>query len=72
MAYGRAHGLYDEQMREDFAQDYCLAVWLGQSKSLRMQLVNFYRKTFGRTDKFASEGAKARSFALRTMKSYKE
>lgn len=72
MRYARVHGLWDEQLCEDFGQEYCLAVWLGQHNSLSIQFANFLRKYYGRTDRFGSESSRAKAFALQNMEPYKE
>lgn len=69
--YSDSRGLIDKQLREDFAQEYCLAVWLGKHNSLRFQYANFMRKIYGRIDEFATDGPKKKSLALRSMKTLK-
>lgn len=61
---------FNEQTAEDFAQEYCLAVWRGKCKDMRVQLIDFLRKHFGRTDRKGSKNSRAKSYALRYMVSY--
>lgn len=42
--------LFDEQIREDFAQEYCLAVFAGKSRILKFAYIDFLRKYYGRKD----------------------
>lgn len=72
MDYAYYRGVQNEQTREDFAQEYCLAVWLGQSRDVRIQLTNFMRGLYGRNDKHARPGQLAKSYALMTMMSYED
>lgn len=72
MNYAKWKCTRDYQLREDFAQEYCLAVWRGQTDRLDFQYANFYRKYFGRNDKKGTEDEKAKSLALRNTVSYLE
>jgi hypothetical protein len=72
MNYAKQRFARDLQLREDFAQEYCLAVWQGKTDRLDYQYANFYRKYFGRNDKYATEDEKAKSLALKNTMSYKE
>jgi hypothetical protein len=67
--YARSKG-WNYQTSEDFSQEYCLAIWLEKSPSLKIQLVNFLRIEYGRTDKWGAEQDKARSEAMLTMKCF--
>jgi hypothetical protein len=51
IAYAMKKGLTDEQMCEDFGQEYCLAVWLKKNGSMSIEFCNFLRKYYGRNDK---------------------
>lgn len=62
----------DYQLREDFAQEYCIAVWEGKTDSLEYQFANFCRKYYGRNDKYAHEKQKAKSLAMQGIVSYEE
>ena len=72
MKYAEHHKMSNEEMREEFAQEYCLAVWLGKHNSLLYHFVDFLRKQYGRNDRFATEGSLAKSFALKNMSKYDE
>lgn len=61
-AYGR--GMRDEELREDFAQEYCLAIFEGKHRDLKIQYCNFCRKYFGRNDKFATRKDLERSLSF--------
>lgn len=61
-----------KHLGDDFAQVYCLNVWRGSRQPLRLQFIDFLRKEYGRTDKYAYEGDLKKSHARLNQVLYEE
>lgn len=48
LSYARFRGMQSEELCEDFAQEYCLAIFEGHTRILPFQFANFMRKIGGR------------------------
>ena len=70
--YAGSRGMWRPEIREEFAQEYCLAVFLGKIRDLRFQYVDFLRDLYGRSDSHGTPKSIARSKAERGMASYSE